>query len=145
MNIKLVSFPNCIFSNCIVPGLRNFALRKLHRSWKLMQNLNQSQALMTDGKQFFKAIANVIKEILVEKRKRIYFVNEANATRKEILWIKNIVDIKKKGIILMLKRKWILHDNEQKKICYWKWHIFIENKWILLKRRKYCWKEGNII
>ena len=53
----------------------------------------------------------------------------------------NTVDIEKKGIILILKRKLILHDIEQKKICYWKGHIFIENKWILLKRRKYCWKE----
>ena len=54
----------------------------------------------------------------------------------------NTVDIEKKGIILILKRKLILHDIEQKKICYWKGHIFIENKWILLKRRNIVEKKG---
>ena len=50
----------------------------------------------------------------------------------------NTVDIEKKGIILILKRKLILHDIEQKKICYWKGHIFIE-------KSEYYWKEENIV
>ena len=63
----------------------------------------------------------LLKKSFLEKRKGIYFVNEANTTERKIVLIqffrdktplerkycgeKNIVDIKKKGIILILKRK----------------------------------------
>ena len=63
----------------------------------------------------------LLKKSFLEKRKRNLFVNEANTTERKIVLIqffrdktplerkycgeKNIVDIKNKGILLILKRK----------------------------------------